>query len=149
MDKKEDISELKSRLIDFCNALGITPRSFSISIGKSPTYISSMKENITVEVINNILFKYPNINIYWLLNGQGDMLNDSTTVVNNKDKNATIEVSAEAWNIIKTQAEVMSIQAKSLEHRDAQIDDLINMLKKGVAHQADDVGCADAVESGS
>ena len=98
--------------------------------------------------LGNTVIKIANlfgVSVRWLLEGEGNMLNDSSQETDNNKKNETIEVSAEAWNIIKTQAEVMSLQAKSLAKRDNQIDELINMLKKGIVPPEDTVGCADVV----
>ena len=100
--------------------------------------------------LGNTVIKIANlfgVSVRWLLEGEGNMLNDSSQETDNNKKNETIEVSAEAWNIIKTQAEVMSLQAKSLDKRDNQIDELINMLKKGkeIVPPEDTAGCADVV----
>lgn len=72
-DKKRD-SIIKQRLLEICNLLNISARSFSISINMSPTYIASLNKDITSSVLNNISITYPHVNIMWLITGNGNPL---------------------------------------------------------------------------
>ena len=60
-------------------------------------------------------------------------IEQTTTPESNED----ITIPAKVWNVIKMQAE-------SLAEKDAQITELINLLKKGNAHLDTDALCADA-----
>ena len=51
-------SVIHKRLSELCKELKISERKFSISIGKSPSYISSLNKDITSEVLHNISVKY-------------------------------------------------------------------------------------------
>lgn len=55
-----------------------------------------------------------------------------------------IAVQAEAWDVIKKQADALKAQAESNASKDNQIEELISLLKKGNVHQEDNAGCADA-----
>ncbi|WP_287768530.1 helix-turn-helix transcriptional regulator [Bacteroides sp.] len=55
-----------------------------------------------------------------------------------------ITVQAEAWDVIKKQADALKAQAESNASKDNQIEELISLLKKGNVHQEDNAGCADA-----
>ena len=53
----------------------------------------------------------------WLMTGKGNMLNEGAS------NNGVVEISAEAWNVIKKQAD-------SLASKDRQVEELISILKK-------------------
>lgn len=73
MNKENEPSEMKKRMLALCDALGISRRQFSISIGQSAPYVGNLKEDITVGVVNNILATYPQVNMTWLVTGKGEM----------------------------------------------------------------------------
>ena len=65
------------RLMQFIQQAGLSARQFDISIGASNGYTLRMKKNrasIGSDVIENILKIYPQLNVVWLLTGEGSML---------------------------------------------------------------------------
>ena len=65
------------RLMQFIKFAGLSARQFDISIGASNGYTLRMKKNnasIGSDVIENILKVYPQLNVVWLITGQGEML---------------------------------------------------------------------------
>lgn len=97
-----------------------------------------MPSNIKKEEQDVILKKYPDLNINWLIEGKGEMLemenDESLTAIKKKNTEPIKEITIplEAWEVIK-------MQARSLEKRDNQIDELISLLKdskKGTADSA-------------
>ena len=65
------------RLIQFITYAGLSARQFDISIGASNGYTLRMKKNsasIGSDVIENILRVYPQLNVVWLITGEGAML---------------------------------------------------------------------------
>lgn len=66
------------RLMQFIKFAGLSARQFDISIGASNGYTLRMKKNnasIGSDVIENILKVYPQLNVVWLITGEGNMLN--------------------------------------------------------------------------
>nr|WP_299162710.1 hypothetical protein [uncultured Eudoraea sp.] len=66
------------RLMQFIKFAGLSARQFDLSIGASNGYTLRMKKNnasIGSDVIENILKVYPQLNVVWLITGEGDMLN--------------------------------------------------------------------------
>jgi hypothetical protein len=66
------------RLMQFIKYAGLSARQFDISIGASNGYTLRMKKNsasIGSDVIENIIQKYPQLNLIWLITGEGEMLN--------------------------------------------------------------------------
>lgn len=76
----------KDRLLEFLKYLNIGQGAFEKKVGISNGYISKIKESIGSNHINKISSIYPELNITWLLNGEGEMLNTSSGDSSN-DKN--------------------------------------------------------------
>lgn len=69
------------RLMQFINHAGLSARQFDLSIGASNGYTLRMKKNrasIGSDVIENILRIYPQLNVVWLLTGEGNMLKEKS-----------------------------------------------------------------------
>ena len=74
MEEKNSDSYVKQRLLEICRTLGLSARSFSTSIGMSPTYVTSLNKDITSSVLNNISINFPTVNIMWIITGKGKPL---------------------------------------------------------------------------
>ena len=65
------------RLMLFIKAAGMSARKFDLSIGASNGYtlrMSKKRASIGSDVIERILKQYPDLNVVWLLTGEGHML---------------------------------------------------------------------------
>lgn len=65
------------RLMEFIRYAGLSARQFDLSIGASNGYILRMQKNnasIGSDVIENIIKTYPQLDVVWLLTGEGTML---------------------------------------------------------------------------
>lgn len=65
------------RLIEFIEHVGISARQFDLSIGAGNGYTLRMKKNnasVGSDVIENIIRTYPQLNVVWLLTGEGEMI---------------------------------------------------------------------------
>ena len=65
------------RLMQFIKYAGLSARKFDLSIGASNGYTLRMQKNkasVGSDVIENILKTYPQLNVVWLITGQGEML---------------------------------------------------------------------------
>lgn len=63
--------------MQFIKFAGLSARQFDISIGAGNGYTLRMKKNnasIGSDVIENILKVYPQLNVVWLITGEGEML---------------------------------------------------------------------------
>jgi hypothetical protein len=78
---------MKERLLQIANYKKISGREFSRKINKSEGFLN-MAKNITVDVLNNILDAFPEVNSEWLITGKGEMLKEETHPVPVMDKNA-------------------------------------------------------------
>ncbi len=80
---------MKDRIRQLQEALNLSGRKFSASVGQSPEWSRTIKKTIGADVLGNILRIYPQVNIFWLIYGDGEMFkeenisNESTTIANN------------------------------------------------------------------
>ena len=68
------------RLIQFIEYAGLSARQFDISIGAANGYTLRMKKNhasIGSDVIENIIRTYPQLDVVWLLTGEGNMIKET------------------------------------------------------------------------
>ena len=98
-----DKNNFAGRLIALIEDLQVSERAFSDSIGKSMSYINTLKkENSSprLAVITSILDVYPQVNLYWLALGVGSMylsdeevksITDEEKPSSNKDYKALFE----------------------------------------------------------
>ena len=65
---------VKQRINEFCKYKKISKSAFARAIGVSATYVGSIRKSIQPDKINSIACNYPELNIAWLLTGEGEML---------------------------------------------------------------------------
>jgi len=76
------IMSIKNRFKDYIKSQKTTISSYEKVIKVSNGYINSISKGVGGEILLNILEKSPNLNIEWLLTGEGSMLKDETGSVN-------------------------------------------------------------------
>lgn len=67
---------VKERIKKFIQTQGITVIEFERTVSASNGYVNSIHKSIGIDKLNNIIEKYPILNIEWLLTGNGSMLKD-------------------------------------------------------------------------
>mgnify|MGYP000018467320 FL=1 len=76
---------VKSRLIEFIDYKGMSRRSFSLGIGASSSFVNNISKSIGTEYIDRIKEKFPELNISWLMTGDGEMLRKSHNTEQDSD----------------------------------------------------------------
>lgn len=63
--------------MQYIDSKGITKNKFSQKIGLSNSYMTKMEGSSSVgsKIIEKIVREYPDINLNWLITGEGEMLN--------------------------------------------------------------------------
>lgn len=70
-------SAVKERLIAFINYLGMSKNAFENACGLSTRYVSNISASVSPDKLKQISLKFPELNVEWLLTGQGDMLREA------------------------------------------------------------------------
>lgn len=139
---------VKERLIDFLKYKKLSQAAFSNIIGVSSGFVNAIRVSIQPDKIQSISVNFPELNIAWLLTGEGDMLkSDPSSVVsqiNNGDNGYNSHVSG-SGNIIVREPEVAygsneevlkkenELLKEIIEEKERLIDEkerLINVLMK-------------------
>ncbi len=71
----QEISSIKQRILLFVDSLNISKRKFYEKTGISRGTLES-KTGITEDIMAKFIAKYPNINLQWLIKGEGEMVNN-------------------------------------------------------------------------
>ena len=64
---------VKERLIQLCEALDMTTNQFSLKIGKSREFVRKITGEIGSDALRNILRSFPNVNLVWIITGEGEI----------------------------------------------------------------------------
>lgn len=70
---------VKERLKKFIESKGLGQKAFEIECGLSNGYVNNIRRSVTIEKARQILERYPELNINWLMTGQGEMLKTQST----------------------------------------------------------------------
>lgn len=68
--------DVKTRLKDYLTYKKVSQNSFCKALGVSAAYIASIRKSIAPDKLLGIAEYYPDLNISWLLTGQGSMIID-------------------------------------------------------------------------
>ena len=93
---------VKERLIGFLEYKGISKSEFGRIIGVSSAFITSMRKSIQPDKVESIAFNFPELNINWLMTGEGEML--KTEAESPKPEELHLN------DLIKAQAETINSQ---------------------------------------
>jgi transcriptional regulator with XRE-family HTH domain len=64
---------VKSRLIEYLESKHLSKSDFSRKIGVSASFVTSIRKSIQPDKIKSIALYFPELNIDWLLTGEGNM----------------------------------------------------------------------------
>tara|TARA_R110002050_G_scaffold156186_1_gene284111 strand:+ start:101 stop:487 length:387 start_codon:yes stop_codon:yes gene_type:complete len=117
------------RIMQFIKYSGLSARQFDISIGASNGYTLRMQKNkasVGSDVIENIVATYPQLNLIWLITGEGEMIKSETEILGfnqlPRDKQTEIEQLIEQ--------KIRARQEEELKHLLKEVTDEINAIEK-------------------
>lgn len=76
----------KERLLEFLRYIKMGQTAFEEKVGLTRGYISKVKKAIGPEIATKIATAYPELNINWLITGEGKMLKDETVFIEHTDE---------------------------------------------------------------
>ena len=79
---------VKERIIHYLKESKITQSEFCKRVGLSSGYIGAMRKSFQPDTINRIVIEFPNLDITWLLTGEGEMLKNG--IAHETDNGTTI-----------------------------------------------------------
>lgn len=94
----------KERILEFIKYKGIGQGAFEKAVGISNGYINNNKGTIGSDILNNIVAAYPELNLYWLIAGEGNMLKDEET--------------RESMEMVELRMEIKSLNAQLARERE-------------------------------
>nr|WP_321356915.1 hypothetical protein [uncultured Draconibacterium sp.] len=80
------MSSVRDRLLEFIEKKGLNPASFEKKVGLSNAYVKNIRKSIGDKSITKIKNEFPDLNVDWLLTGNGDMIKSSTNNTINNPK---------------------------------------------------------------
>jgi transcriptional regulator with XRE-family HTH domain len=87
---------VKERLIEYLKSKKISKSDFGKTIGVSSSYVTSIRKSIDKDKLRSIALNFPDLNINWLLYGEGQMLKKNEDVSpQNESENEIILVLVE------------------------------------------------------
>lgn len=85
-EKKQKISPIKQRILQYVDTLGISKRDFYAKTGISRGTLES-STGITEDTITKVFAAYPDLSLSWVIVGTGEMLNNSKSGEKNCNPN--------------------------------------------------------------
>ena len=120
--------KIKDRLEAYLKAKKESKSEFGRKIGVSNSYISSMRKSIQPDKMEKIKKMYPDLNIEWLMTGEGDMIVGEISGGNNAiGREAVLNI-----NESETINNLIAVIKKEQEQKDrmlAIIEDLTSKIK--------------------
>ncbi|GHV60933.1 hypothetical protein FACS1894195_0630 [Bacteroidia bacterium] len=117
------------------NHLRISVCEFEKSIESSNGYINSISRSIGVDKINNIVEKYPILNIDWLLTGRGEMTKNHQQI-GNVTESTIVGANVNGSNNVFNHPEMIENASRNyqiiIQKQQEQIDRLLDLLEKKI-----------------
>lgn len=114
----------------------MTVQMFELKTGISNGAVAKMGDNTRRSTLDKISNKFPDLNRTWLLTGEGEMLNDTSSISNvaNSDRHGT-SVAGNGNNVNATSALEKALESLMEQQRitvkaQEQIDRLLALLEK-------------------
>lgn len=129
---------LSRRIKTFCQAKGLTVKSFETQCGLSNGYVRNISGSIGKDKIMSICREFPDLNIGWLMTGDGEMLMTSKEQFSLSDH--SIAVGGDAGQISNGTSEeallavindLTGLVRKSQEQVDRYLSIIENLQHKG------------------
>ncbi len=148
---------IKERLKKFISYKNISITTFCKSIDVSNAFVSSMVKSIQPDKIQRITLNYPDLNISWLMTGNGPMLKNLPenevseagftyrTDVTHSASHVEIIEPGDINAMYKMLLKEKELRIQELEKRISDKEEIIRLLQSGEtdAKTPKDAGCAD------
>ena len=133
------MSTIKDRIFEFIKHENISRRGFSASINRSSSYVNNIVSTISAEVMQEIRNVYPQLNIDWLLTGEGEMLLANKAVdsesppveqIAQSNIDALVNIIDKLSDSDKRNSQSIEVMSQSIQELIAQGRDQVNNITK-------------------
>ena len=116
---------VKERLLAFIQHKGLSKNKFESMCGLSKRYVSNISQSISPAVTKKISLTFPELNIGWVLTGDGDML------ATDKPRAAvdTVTLTGDAMKIFLNMSSTIDRQEKNI----SKLTEIVSSLLEGSA----------------
>lgn len=123
---------VKERLKEFIASQKISNREFCRAIGVSESFVNSIRKSMQPDKLKAICDKYPELNPVWLMTGDGQMMNNSSTNVVASDHSTAVAGNGNkvTTNDISGLIELQKGYQNMIREKDTQISRLISVIEK-------------------
>lgn len=125
-------SVVKERLEDFLKFKKISKTEFGKRIGVSAAYVTGIRKSLSQEKISSIAQEFPDLNIEWLLTGEGEMLkgqSGSTIVTGDVTGNGNHIASPKEEDVEVVEAEEVEIKETPILTADVLNQEGLNLQR--------------------
>lgn len=133
----------KERLIEYLNHKKVSKSAFCTSIGVSHAYITSMRKSIQPDKLEKISEYYPDLNINWLMTGEGEMIKSEKQEITLKSESSVFDSLRDTIEnlkeMVRSQNEIIRCQNEFMKELREEMD----RMRKNDAHPDDGVSGAD------
>ena len=128
-----DFKNQKERLLLFLKHKGLKNAVFEKMMGLSNGYINSMRKGLGYDKLEQISISFPELNIGWLLTGEGSMLKDE-----NSNLRSTLVPTLETRiNVSQQEKAVPYYMYKDLQEENRKLEREIGRLEEQLKHLKD------------
>jgi transcriptional regulator with XRE-family HTH domain len=115
---------VKERLIEYLKSKNISQSTFERNVGLSNGYVNNIRKSIQPDKIQRIALLYPDLNIGWLMTGNGNMLISEPVVSEVSDYREKYYVLLEENRVLYKEKDKLNREIEKLKNE-------IKVLKKG------------------
>ena len=110
-------SNVKERLLAFIKFKGISKNRFETMCGLSKRYVSNISQSISPDVTKKISLTFPELDMGWVLTGEGDMLSVKTSAPDD-----SITLSGDTMRVFLSMSSTIARQEENISKLTAIID---------------------------
>ena len=122
----EKLDTVKERLLEYLKANRITQAEFGRMMGVSTAYVSTMRESLSLDMQKKVKAAFPDLNMQWLIFGEGDMIIKGTSNNTQNGQNTYINGSTSA---LEKAIDEIAEQRKLTAASQSQVDRLLSIIE--------------------